>query len=156
MAEVKNIERLQKKLQEMAARYADGDKVDVAVGYTAAYALRLHENRQMKWRGLPRDRTIRFGFDEFGKKIAYYGFAKLNKMPGLFWGPAGRAGFLLDVAREMSAKLAATVRDMLTRGKTVGQALLVAGLQLQRESQKNVPVLTGNLRASAFTRLERK
>lgn len=36
----------------------------------------------------------------------------------------------------------------------MAQALLLAGLRLQRESQLLCPVLTGNLRNSAFTRVE--
>lgn len=66
----------------------------------------------------------------------------------------GRAGFLTDVAREMARELGNLVRTLLLQGRDTAQALLVAGLRLQRESQKNVPVDTGALRASAFTRLE--
>ena len=36
----------------------------------------------------------------------------------------------------------------------MGQAMLKAGLFLQAASQRLCPVDTGNLRASAFTRLE--
>lgn len=67
--------------------------------------------------------------------------------------PVGRAGYLLDVARELQSELGWIVATALARGKTVGQALLLAGLRLQRESQKNVPVDTGALKGSAFTRL---
>ena len=38
--------------------------------------------------------------------------------------------------------------------RTPAQALLAAGLRLQRESQARVPVDSGNLKASAYTRLE--
>lgn len=129
---MKGIENLNRKLRDMAARAGD-PHVSVSVGYTAQYALWVHENRQMKWAGLPRKSGI-----------------------GVYWGPKGRAGFLLDVAREMSDELAQTVRELIAKGKTVAQALLVAGLKLQRGSQKEVPVEHGNLRASAFTRLEKE
>ena len=69
--------------------------------------------------------------------------------------PIGKAGFLLDPARRLRAELARIVRVSLQRGRTAAQALLLAGLRLQRESQQEVPVDTGALRASAFTRLEK-
>ena len=150
MASVGGVKRLVDQLRARAAKVAS-DSASVAVGYTASYALPVHENRQMKWRGLPRDRSVRL---HGSGKFVTTGHEPAKKAPGLFWGPAGRAGYLLDVAREMQRELAETVRDMLQRGKTLAQALLVAGLKLQAESQKNVPVETGNLRASAFTRLE--
>ena len=46
------------------------------------------------------------------------------------------------------------IKDALAHGQTTAQALLQAGLRLQRESQLLVPVDTGALKASAFTRLE--
>lgn len=69
--------------------------------------------------------------------------------------PVGKAGFLLDPARRLAGELARIVRTALRRGRTVSQALLMAGLRLQRESQQEVPVDTGALRASAYTRIEK-
>lgn len=40
----------------------------------------------------------------------------------------------------------------LRYGLLIGQNLIKAGFYIQRESMKVVPILTGNLRASAFTR----
>jgi hypothetical protein len=47
-------------------------------------------------------------------------------------------------------------RSMERHGRATATALMVAGLYIQRESQKIVPVDTGFLRGSAFTRAEGK
>lgn len=150
MAKVENLKKLVNALRTRAAKARD-DNVSVLVGYTASYAIFLHENRAMKWRGFPRDRSIRKIGD-----IAVTDYAPIKGKHGLFWGPTGRAGFLLDVMREMADELRRVIVESLLKKRTMAQSLLVGGLRLQRESQKNVPVEYGNLRASAFTRLERK
>lgn len=68
--------------------------------------------------------------------------------------PVGQAKFLEEPARTNQAKYAAIVEKALQQGKTVSQALLLAGLSLQRDAQILTPVDTGNLRASATTTLE--
>ena len=151
MAELNNFERLVAKLRDRAAE-ARKDEGSVVVGYTASYAIYVHENRQMKWRGFPRDRSVRK--DKRG--VARTGYEGIKGAHGLFWGPTGRAGFLLDVSREMSSQLRAEVTAGMRAGIGMLKSLLRAGLLLQRESQRNVPVDTGNLRASAFTRVEPK
>lgn len=65
----------------------------------------------------------------------------------------GQAKFLEQPAREMRKQLAQIISDQLKRGRTMEQAMYVAGLVLQGESQKLVPVDTGALKASAFTRV---
>lgn len=47
------------------------------VGFTAAYAFYVHENLEMKWRGLPRRSGI-----------------------GVYWGPKGEAKFLENAVRD--------------------------------------------------------
>jgi hypothetical protein len=69
--------------------------------------------------------------------------------------PVGQAKFLEQPARQMASELAHLIASELRDGKTVGQALLKAGLRLQRAAQKLTPVDTGLLVRSAFTRLER-
>jgi hypothetical protein len=64
----------------------------------------------------------------------------------------GRAKFLEDPARRLSPDLARIVREALAKGATMLQALMFAGLRLQRESMREVPVDTGALKNSAFTR----
>lgn len=119
MAKVENVGKLLAELRRMAARALNEDEPTVAVGYEAAYALRVHEDLE-----------------------AYH--------------PNGQAKYLEQPARELSGsgELAAIVRAAKKRGATTEQALLLAGLRLQRDSQELVPVDTGNLRASAFTRVE--
>lgn len=75
---------------------------------------------------------------------------------GYYWDPQGRAQpkFLEGPFRRNAKTYAAIVRKALAAGRTMAQALVLAGLQLQRDSQLLVPVDTGNLKASAFTRLE--
>lgn len=147
---IENLTALTDKLRKRAAQARQDGEASVSVGYTAQYALWVHERRAMKWRGFPRDRSVRK--DKEG--IARTGHGSAKGKHGLFWGPAGRAGFLLDVAREMQQELARIVGTAMQRGVRMAQSLLLAGLRLQRESQRNVPVEYGNLRASAFTRLE--
>lgn len=67
--------------------------------------------------------------------------------------PVGQAKFLEQPARTMRNELLGTVRSLLLAGKTMSQALLVAGLKLQRAAQRLCPVDTGALKNSAFTRL---
>ncbi len=151
MAKVENLERLVITLQKKAAAAKVDGEASVIVGYTANYALYVHENLAMKWRGLPRDRSVRLG--EGGRFVTTGHTAGEGR--GLFWGPTGQAKFLEQPARELKDVFAKIVRDAMARKSTLAQALLLAGLRLQRESQKLVPVDTGNLRASAFTRIER-
>lgn len=87
--------------------------VSVVVGYSASYAIYVHELHRSK------------------------------------------AKFLENPAREMIPDLQKTITTMTSRGFTLQQALMTAGLQLQRASQLLVPVRTGNLKASAYTRLEK-
>jgi hypothetical protein len=109
-------------------------KVSVVVGYTAAHALPVHENRAMVLKGQPRRAPSK----------------------GLYWDPLGKArpGFLLDVSREQHREIARVVEQALKQGLPLDKALLLGGLLLQRESQEAVPVDTGTLKASAFTRIE--
>lgn len=107
----------------------------VIVGFTANYALHVHENMEMAGAGLPR----RSGH-------------------GFYWDPQGIAGpkFLEGPARELSnsGELSRILTSVVRSGKSVMQGLLVCGLRIQREAQQRVPVDTGNLKASAFTRIE--
>lgn len=107
--------------------------VSVIVGYTAKYALFVHEKIEMVLQGQPRP----------GGR-------------GFFWDPQGRAQakFLEAPARALAPMFANMITDMCRGGMSLVRALLIVGLRLQRESQQMAPVLTGNLKASAFTRQE--
>lgn len=68
--------------------------------------------------------------------------------------PVGQAKYLEQPARENQRRYAEIVEKALQQGKTVSQALLLAGLALQRDAQLLTPVDTGLLRNSATTTLE--
>lgn len=67
--------------------------------------------------------------------------------------PPTQAKYLEQPAREMSKELQEDIKKMLAAGKTLSQALLIAGMKLQAAAQRICPVDTGNLRASAYTSL---
>lgn len=131
----------------------------VVVGFTAAYALPLHERVEMKWRGLPRSHEVRLGKGHDGKVDKSFvtighNARKGAASKGFYWGPHGQAKFLEQPAREMHAELGRVIIEAAKRTGDIQAGLLLAGLRLQRVSQDLVPILTGNLRASAFTRVE--
>lgn len=113
---VEGLNRVITKLRQLALRYGNPD-ASVVVGYSAEYALFVHENLQ----------------------------AHHN---------VGNAKFLEGPARRLKGRIATIVVEGLRRDLTFVQALLRGGLFLQGESQKEAPVATGYMRASAFTRPE--
>lgn len=125
---------LKQKLRSMAARQQKQSDAVVKVGYEANYAVYVHENLEMKWKGLPRHKPHK----------------------GKYWDPQGRgqSKFLEQPAREYADRIGAVVRESYKKSKNFMFALLQGGFLLQRESMKLVPVDTGNLKASAFTRKE--
>jgi len=130
MPKVEGITALKAKLKRLAAKHG---RPSVAVGYTANYAIHVHENLEMTLRGQPRPR---------GR--------------GNYWDPPGRgqSKFLEQPARDLGPELRRMITRGLIRGLPLGKALYIAGLRLQRASQELVPVDTGNLKASAYTILE--
>lgn len=135
MAKIEGLTKVIAVLQKKAAQAQTDNNASVVVGFSTAYAVYVHENIEMKWRGLPRKAPAK----------------------GDYWGPHGQAKYLENPARELSnnGTLGAIVMTALKAKKTMAQALLLAGLRLQRESQALVPVDTGTLKNSAFTTLER-
>lgn len=130
MAVVQGLDKLIGQLRDQLGRYKAGR---VVVGFSAQYALFVHENIEMKWKGKPRRSGI-----------------------GTYWGPQGQAKFLEQPARQLAndGTLAGIVKDAMRAGKTMLDGFLLAGLRLQRDSQMLVPVEYAELRRSAFTRLE--
>jgi hypothetical protein len=118
VATISNVDRLIQKLRKRAADARRDGSVSVTVGYTAAYALFVHENTSATHK-------------------------------------RGQAKFLEQPYRTLLGRFNQIIDDVMKKGGTLADALLRCGLLLQRESQKLCPVLTGALRASAFTRLER-
>ena len=137
----KKVEDKLKWLQKQSRRH---NNVGVIVGYTANYALWVHEAPGVL-KGKPR-----------GAKKG----SKRGKYRGRFWDPQNRAQpkFLEQPFRELHEQLVDDVFVVtkslgIAKGHGLDKGLFVAGLHLQRESQQLVPVDTGNLKASAFTRL---
>ena len=122
------------KLKKMANEAAQAQKLSCVIGYTAAYALFVHECVDEVLRGIPRPAPSK----------------------GLFWDPQGKAEskFLEGPAREFEKVIAEIVAKTFQETGKLGKSLYMGGLFLQRQSMKRVPVDTGNLKASAFTRLE--
>lgn len=115
MAKVEGIGKLAAYLKERITSSQKSDDASVTVGYTAAYAVYVHENLE-----------------------AHH--------------PVGQAKYLEQPARLNGDSYGEVVRDAVKKGVKLDKALLLAGLRLQRDSQQLVPVDTGALRASAFTR----
>lgn len=111
---VDGMERVVRALKKMEKDI--GGSGAVYVGYTANYALYVHENTQANFR-------------------------------------TGQAKFLEQPFRTMQKELYSMIVTAVRKGVALSQALVLAGLRLQRESQLLCPVRTGNLRGSAFTRL---
>ncbi len=129
------LDALQKRINE-AKKASDTSAI---TGFTANYALYVHENLEMRLKGLPRP-------THGGASRGYY------------WDPQGQAGpkFLEGPARELKDEVAKIVSEALKNGATLAQALVMGCLRIQREAMQRCPVDTGFLKASAFTRLEEK
>lgn len=117
MARIENLSKLQGELKRRIASSREEDNRSVLVGYTAAYAVHVHEDLQ-----------------------AYH--------------KVGQAKYLEEPARLLQPELKEMIVKSRLQGRPLSQALLLAGLRLQRESMLLVPVDTGALRASAYTVLE--
>lgn len=68
--------------------------------------------------------------------------------------PIGKAGFLIDPFRRLRAELRKQIADDLRKGIPLKTALLRAGVKVQYYSEMEVPVLTGFLKSTAFTKVE--
>lgn len=66
----------------------------------------------------------------------------------------GQAKYLETVTREKQQDIKRVLRQGYQSTGSIIQAMVLAGLYIQRESQKLVPVDTGALKNSAFTRKE--
>jgi len=138
--EIRRLDKVLRALEKLERESKRKNNGNVIVGFNASYALYVHENVEMKWRGLPRK----------GKH------ADGTRKKGDYWDPPGRgqSKFLEQPARTMRKELSAIIANAVANGADLTKALLVAGLRLQREAQKLCPVDTGNLKASAFTEKE--
>lgn len=150
MAKVEGIEGLKAKMKKIAEQYKN---VSVTVGYTAAYAMYVHENIEMKWKGIPRDPRLRE--TKSGKHQDNPRPRKVNPH-GLFWDPQGQgqAKFLEAPARYLKPELRNIVAMIGKRTKSLTKALIAAALRLGRESMTLVPVDLENLKISCGYRVD--
>lgn len=135
MAQIEKLDSLMTKFRARAAIVGQDTNFSVAVGYSVKYALFVHENRNPKTlgQGIPRPSGL-----------------------GFYWGPSAYGpGFLTGPFRKLRKVLINLVFDAVKGGAQFSQGLMIAGLRLQRESQKLIPVEYGIARASAFTRLDK-
>ena len=134
MARIEGLKKLVAALRDRAAKAMKDDHASVMVGFSAKYAIFVHENTQPKTLGLNVPR--RSGL-------------------GVYWGPAHYGPkFLERPARELAPTLGKIAGAVKKKGGTLAQGLVAAGMRLERDSKENVPVEYGNLRASGFTELE--
>lgn len=140
MAKVEGVAKLKSTLEQLVRRSRRIDSGNVIVGFNANYALFVHENVEMKWRGQKRK----------GKR------PDGSERKGRYWDPQGRgqSKFLEQPAREMRPEIAAVIAANARRGVGLIVAMVLAGQKLQAASQKLVPVDLGNLKGSAFTEIE--
>lgn len=122
---------LQKKLDARTKSLGKG-KVIAQVGYSAPYALPLHENVAMKWQGLPR----------------HYPWS------GVYWGPAGSAKFLEKAVRMQMDMIRGIILQEYKSGKTLEQAMLSGAWWLLQRSNMNVPLRSRKLVESGYFRLK--
>lgn len=143
MAEILRLRELNNKLLRLIAQAQRNTKASVIVGFTAAYAIYVHEMRPV---------TLGETVERKGRR------ADGSKSRGYYWDPQGKAGpkFLEWPAKELAndGTLFEIIYKALKAGKTMASALLLAALRIQRESQLRVPIDSGNLKQSAFTRVE--
>lgn len=132
-AEVNGVDAVLRKLKFQEQKHPH--TITVLVGYTASYALAVHEKVEMKLAGQPRQKPRK----------------------GYYWDPQGRAQakFLETPARTESREISRITREVTKATGDFEKGLAFGGLHLQRESQLMVPVDEGNLKASAFTSIVR-
>lgn len=137
MAEIKNMRSLLRKFEKLERESRRKNNGNVNVGYAASYAVAVHEN-------LEAAHGEAFNVKHRGEK----GFTSR--------GPGQQAKYLEQPFREMnnSGETHRNIVAAIKGGASLIQALLLAGLQIQRKSQRIVPIDTGNLRGSAFTEKE--
>lgn len=144
MAKVINLQKVLRTLDKFKAKHGIQNTASVVVGYTASYALYVHENLQAR-----HGEAFNAAAGERKRDVK----GRFKKGQGRR-GPGQQAKFLERPAREKQGEIAAKILAAMRRRTPLLLALKVGGLFLQRESQKIVPVDTGNLKASAFTEIE--
>lgn len=117
MFQLKGVNKMISKFKRLERKSKREDNVTVLVGYTANYALKVHED-------LNAAHTV------------------------------GQSKYLEQPARELNKELVTIIKSIRIATGSLLKGLLTAGLRLQRASQLLVPIDTGNLKGSAFTKKE--
>lgn len=105
----------------------------IVVGYSAPYAMYVHEAVGMVLQGLPR-----------------------ASGHGHYWDPQGQAQakFLEQPSRQYAKSIGEYITAQVRKKIPLVDALLSAGKILLKESQRLVPVDTGRLKASGFVKIK--
>jgi hypothetical protein len=128
MAEFINFERLISKLGSRQREAARGARKMVRVGYSAPYAMKVHENLEI-------DHEVH----------GCGGQAKFLEQPARQYRDAMASIVRAEVIGRGGPE------DLV---ESILRGMLKAGLALKEESQRLVPVQTGRLRDSAFVHVE--
>lgn len=128
-AKVYGLEKVMKRFQrEMQEAAGDGVRVEGMVGYRAPYAIYVHENL------------------EIDHPLHVDGSGSVRDC-------GGQAKFLEIPAREMLPTISAEIAKFKRQKKGLKYSIRMLLLKLLIKSQKLVPVDTGRLKASGFTKL---
>lgn len=130
---IKGLNSVKKKLElELKKRKAETAQ-GIQVGYSAPYAIYVHEAVEMRLWGKPRKSGI-----------------------GVYWDPLGeaQAKFLETPARTKRKQLEAHMQTVAKNTNSVRRGMKAFGDLLLKESKKLVPVETGALRDSGYVRWE--
>lgn len=138
MAEVQRLSAVLRALSKEERKALREYSGSVAVSYYANYALYVHENMQAA-----------HGTDYNERYADEIAAGKRSDR-----GAGQRAKFLEEPARRLQKQMAEKIRLHIKNGGTLPQAMKKAGLLLQRESQRIVPIDTNNLRSRAKTEIE--
>ena len=145
---VKGVTTVIAQLGKLREKYSDQSAKGkcVSVGFTAKYALFVHENLQGK-PNPPKHAAQR--------RAMFAAMRERDERGHVPW-TVGQPKFLEQPARELgnNGEFTRLILISLQKRRTLLQGLLVCGLRLQRESQILCPVDTSYLKASAFTRIE--
>jgi hypothetical protein len=157
--EIKGLQKAQADIAKLIAKARKDENTGVEVGYTASYAIYVHEN--MNPVNLPTGSGAQAiaaakgaGLKGRARKQALEagGAVPRKSHLGYYWGPSFYGPkFLEGPAKRLAGELGKIIASAMGSGKTFLQGMYLAGLKLQRESQKLVPVEYGNLINSAYT-----
>lgn len=128
-----NFEGVKKLIGRKVAKYQRFPRA--TLGFSAPYAIYVHENMEQKWRGLPRRPN--------------------PPKSGVYWGPAGEPKYLTRTLAAMrsSGRIRKIIVGTLDQGRSLREAVVGAMIEVIKEASLRVPVDTGLLRSSGFVQV---